>query len=115
LYCRCYFDYAVLINVSFDLDLDIVDTFSIALLFCCRTIFCVVGLLRCFRFIILIVLLLLFLIFLIDDVANRYAVDVAFEYDDIIDVAYDFALVDAFDIDGIVIIVFLLLLFLDLR
>jgi hypothetical protein len=77
--------------------------------------FCLVGLLRCFRFIILIVLLLLFLIFLIDDVANRYAVDVAFEYDDIIDVAYDFALVDAFDVDGIVIIVFLLLLFLDLR
>ena len=37
------------------------------------------------------------------------AVDVAFEYDDIIDVAYDFALVDAFDVDGIVIIVFLLL------
>jgi hypothetical protein len=71
--------------------------------------FCVVGLLRCFRFIILIVLLLLFSIFLIDAVANRYAVDVAFEYDDIIDVAYDFALVDAFDVDGIVIIVFLLL------
>ena len=33
LYCRCYFDYAVIINVAFDLDLDIVDTFSIALFF----------------------------------------------------------------------------------
>jgi hypothetical protein len=76
------------------------------LLFYCRTIFVLLDCCVVSDLLFLIVLLLLFLIFLIDDVANRYAVDVAFEYDDIIDVAYDFALVDAFDVDGIVIIVF---------